>query len=180
MLTGLSRTGVETFPDFAGPAKRLQTPGVPMRQIVRVSVGLLLLAVLVGCGKRSRYGTVSGKVTYKGQPVNDAALVLYPTAGGTVKNAFTIPVTQEGTFRIADVPPGEYKVVVQGAGKGDDEAALLRDLPRDKKEKVKSMMEGQRTPVTIPFPDKYKNPNTTDLRCTITDKDQKLDLELKD
>jgi hypothetical protein len=151
-----------------------------MQQIVRVCVGLLLLAVVVGCGsKRSRSGVVSGKITYQARPVNDAALLLYPT-GGAETNPITIPVTEEGTFRISDVPPGEYKIVVQGAEGGEGEAALLRDIPPEKRAKVKSMMEGQRSPTTIPFPNKYKDPKTTDLKCTITEKDQPLDLELKD
>jgi hypothetical protein len=42
------------------------------------------------------------------------------------------------------------------------------------------MMEGQQSAATIPFPKKYKDLRTTDLKCTITDKDQPLDLELKD
>jgi hypothetical protein len=151
-----------------------------MRQIVRVSVGLLLLAVLIGCGSKRRFGAVSGKVTYNGQPVNDAALLLYP-AGGTGNDPITIPVTEEGAFRIVDVPQGEYKIVVQGAGgPGDDEAFLLRNSSPEQKAKLKSMMEGQRSPTTIPFPNKYKDVRTTDLTCTITEKNQTLDLELTD
>src|SRR5438067_10329486 len=111
-----------------------------MRQIVGVSVGLLLLAVLVGCGsKRPKVGAVSGKITYKGRPVNDAALLLYPT-GGAVTNPITIPVTSGGDFRITDVPPGEYKVVVQGSEGGVSEAPL-RNIPREKLAEVKAKLE---------------------------------------
>ena len=150
-----------------------------MRQIVSVSVGLLLLAVLVGCGpKRPKVGTVSGKLTYKGQPVNDAALRLYPT-GGAVTNPITIPVTSQGAFRITDVPPGEYKVVVEGSEGGASEASL-RNIPREKLAEVKAMLEPMKSRATIPFPKKYKSPQTTDLKCTIGEKDQTLDLELKD
>jgi hypothetical protein len=150
-----------------------------MRQIVSVSVGLLLLAVLVGCGPKRKVGTVSGKITYKGRPVNDAALRLYPTTGGAVMNPITVPVTSQGTFRITDVPPGEYKVVVEGSEGGASEASL-RNIPREKLAEVKAMLEPMKSRATIPFPKKYKDPKTTDLKCTIGEKDQALDLELKD
>src|SRR5581483_8204490 len=65
----------------------------PMRRIITVAVVSLLL---VSCGGHSRTGAVSGKLTYKGQPLNGAALFLHPAGGG---EAFLIPVTQEGTFQ---------------------------------------------------------------------------------
>jgi hypothetical protein len=149
-----------------------------MRQFVRVSVGLLLLAVLVGCGPpRSRAGVVSGKVTYKGRPVGGAALLLYPT-DGDLTDPITIPVTEDGEFRIADTPPGEYKVVVQGTAGAAE--ADLSGMPADKRAKAKEMLGKMNTPPTIPFPNKYKDQRTTDLRCTITEKNQTLDLELTD
>jgi hypothetical protein len=151
-----------------------------MRQIVRVSVGLLLLAVLVGCGpKRPRSGVVSGKVTYKGRPVNDAALLLYP-AGGAATEPITIPVTAEGEFRITDTPQGEYHVVVQGAEGGGSDASLLKTIPPEKQAEMKEKMKGMVNPTTIPFPKKYKNLKTTDLKCQVTESDQTLNFELKD
>jgi hypothetical protein len=81
-----------------------------MWRIIPVSIALVLLA---GCGpKRAPAGVLSGTIKYKGQPVNGAAILLYPNSGGP---EFLIPVTQEGDFRTSDVPLGEYKVVVQGA-----------------------------------------------------------------
>jgi hypothetical protein len=150
-----------------------------MRQIVRVSAGLVLLVVLVGCGKRSRSGEVTGKVTYKGQPVNDAALLLYPAGGGPERTPLTIPVDGEGNYRIADVPPGEYRVVVQGAAGENSDADLLRVLPPDKRAEMKAKMDKMEIKKTIPFPKKYQDLKTTDLKCTITNEKQQLDLELK-
>jgi hypothetical protein len=151
-----------------------------MRQILRVFVGLLLVAVLVGCGPgRPRPGVVSGTITYKGRPVNDATLLLY-SAGGDATGSITIPVTGDGTFRISDVPSGEYKIVVQGAeGEGSD-ASLLKSVPKEKRAEVEKMMAGQRSAKTIPFPKKYQDLTTTDLKCQITASNQTLNLELKD
>ncbi len=151
-----------------------------MRQNVRVWAGLVLLVVLVGCGhKRSRSGEVSGKVTYKGRPVNDAALLLYPTANAEANNPLTIPVDEEGNFRITDVPPGEYKVVVQGATGENSDASLLQVLPPDKRAEMKAKMGQRENRKTIPFPRKYQDPTTTDLKCKISNEDQHLDLDLK-
>jgi hypothetical protein len=108
----------------AGPTS---IPGCPMRWIVTVSVVLLLL---VGCGPRgSRGGGLSGTVSYKGQPINGAALTLYDTKGGML----IVPVTPDGTFRTTDVPPGEYKVVVQGTwGRPPRRAPSMRPSPRSR------------------------------------------------
>jgi hypothetical protein len=138
-----------------------------------------LLAVLVGCGpSRTKPGAVSGKITYKGQPVNDAALLLYP-AGGAATDPITIPVTAEGEFLITDTPPGEYKVVVQGT-EGNAVPFDTRLIPPDRQAEIKEKLKGKTSPTTIPFPKKYKDPNTTDLKCQITTSNQTLNLELKD
>jgi hypothetical protein len=146
-----------------------------MRQLFWVSVGLLVLA---GCGpSRSKPGVVSGKLNYKGQPVGNAALLLYPV-GGDLTNPITIPVASDGEFRIADTPNGEYKVVVQGT-EGASEADV-RGMPPDQAAKAKEKLDAMKTAATIPFPNKYKNLRTTDLKCTITEKDQTMNLELTD
>jgi hypothetical protein len=147
-----------------------------MRRIVTVSLVALLLA---GCGpKRPKTGTVSGKVSYKGQPVNGAALLLYPAAGGST--AITVGVNQEGEFHIVDVPAGEYKIVVQGtAGAQQVDPRLLKSMPPEKQAEVKEKLSHMNTPPTIRFPDKYKDPKTTDLKVTVTDKDQSMDLDLQ-
>ena len=82
-------------------------------------------------------------------------------------------------FSITDVPPGEYKIVVEGSEGVDNEAVMLKMMPPDKQAEMKAKMAPQASPKTIPFPKKYKDRKTTDLKCTITDKDQPLNLELK-
>jgi hypothetical protein len=150
-----------------------------MRPIVRVLVVLLLVALLVGCGRARRSGVASGKITYNGQAVNDAALLLY-SAGDALAEPIVIPVDPDGSFRISDLPQGEYKIVVQGAEGGGSDASLLKNLPPDKQAEMKKMLEGRTSPKTIPFPNKYKDLTTTDLKCEITGKDQTLNFELKD
>ena len=149
-----------------------------MRRIVAVS---LVALVLAGCGpKGKKSGVLTGKITYKGQPVNGAALMLYPLSGGDTA-VMTVPVSQEGEFRISDVAPGEYKVVVQGTA-GSQQAnvspAMLKNMPPEKAAEMKEKLSHMSTPPTIKFPDKYKDPKKTDLRVTVTDKTESKDLEL--
>jgi len=145
-----------------------------MRRIITVSVGLLLL---VGCGTKHSGGVLMGTVTYKGQPVNGAVLALIPASGEG--NGVNIPVTQEGTFRTSDVPPGEYKIVVQGSG-GSPTLSLKGMSPAKQAEAKEKLAKLGETKPTIPFPAKYKSHLTTDLKCTVAQGEQTLPLELKD
>jgi len=151
-----------------------------MGRILLVAIAVLSLA---GCGSKGGKGALSGKVTYKGQPVNGASLVLLPASGQG--SEAIIPVRQDGTFSTTGIPPGEYKVIVKPAESSSQlpSAAELKNMPADKKakaeENLKRMQEGQAKP-TIPFPDKYKSHISTDLKLTVGKGEQTENLELKD
>jgi hypothetical protein len=152
-----------------------------MRRILFVSIVLL---PLMGCGSRDKQGgVISGKITYKNQPVNGAMLQLHPDPGPGVE--ISIPVTQEGTFRASNIPPGEYKIVVsssQAPPGGRNMPTIPKGTDPAKAEEMRQklqQMQGQDAP-TIAYPNKYKNIASTDLKCTIKEGDQTLPLELKD
>jgi hypothetical protein len=152
-----------------------------MRRILIVAIVFL---PLLGCGpKRSQGGTVSGTITYKGQPVNGAMLRLYPVSGeGEVVQ---IPVTQEGTFKGNDIPSGEYKIVVEASQIPPEmmrEVEIPKGMDPAKAEEMKQkFQQAHKEAPTIAFPIKYKSSSTTDLKCTITQgKQESLNLELKD
>jgi hypothetical protein len=151
--------------------------GCPVKRILIVSIGLLLL----GCGpKPGSGGTVSGTIRYNGKPVNGAMLHLHPDSESS--DEVSIPVTQEGTFRASNVPPGEYKIVVEGRQGGGMSQMPTKGMDPAKAAEMKEKLQGvggQEAP-TISYPAKYKKIATTDLKCTIKDGDQKLPLELKD
>ena len=162
-----------------------------MKRVLCVSMVFVLLTWCgMGCSsKRNAGGSVSGTVTYKGQPVNRAVLMFHPTAGD-IKD-IEITTSNEGTFSVANLPPGEYKICVEStripkdamkepsrkpkAGKEVD-AAKMEEM----KMKFQQMKTGGGGP-TVGLPKKYKDAKTTDLQCTIVEgKPEKLNLELKD
>lgn len=152
-----------------------------MKRIVLVSISIVLL---MGCtSKRSTNGSISGKLTYNGKPVNGALLRLIPASkeGEEVR----IPVTQEGTYSSTGVPAGDYKVVIQGTQLPPDVEKTMKQMPKGmdpaKAEEMKQKFQQSHQEVpTIPFPNKYKKADTTDLKWTITQGKQELNLDLKD
>jgi hypothetical protein len=147
-----------------------------MKRFISLAVMLLFL---VGCGggKGAPAGTVSGKITYKGQPVNGAALQLIQTAGQG--DTINIPVTQEGTFSVSDVPAGDYIVVVVPSS-GASPVHIPKNADPAKLAEAKAKIEATKTPPTIPIPEKYKQRLTSGLNITIAAGQQTKDIDLKD
>ncbi len=150
-----------------------------MRRLVILSLGLVLFA---GCGaKRNQGGSIKGKITYNGKAVNGVTLRLYPLPGPGVD--LTIPVTQEGTFDSTNIPPGEYKIVVEAPAnvmQNRNMPAMPKGLDPAKEAEMKKSFEQQMGQATIPFPNKYKAAGSTDLKCTIKEGNPPLELVLKD
>ncbi|HEY7328513.1 MAG TPA: hypothetical protein VH592_12770 [Gemmataceae bacterium] len=128
---------------------------------------------------------MSGTITYNGKPVNGAILHLHPSGEGTT--GVNVPVTQEGTFNTSDIPPGEYKIVVEGKKPPAQMVEKMTKFPKNMDPAKKAAMEKSRDEVfgkeapTIAFPNKYKKVETSDLKCTISQgKKENLSLELKD
>ena len=137
-----------------------------------------MLILLAGCGgKPTASGVLKGKISYKGQPVNNAALQLIQTTGqGDMIN---VPVNQEGTFSVGSVPAGEYIVVVIPSS-GGSPMHMPKDLDSSMKEQAQAKVEASKTTATIAIPEKYKLRLKTDLRLTVTGGEQTQNFELKD
>ena len=152
--------------------------------MLRILIVSMALLPLMGCGsKRNQGGVVTGKITYKGQPVNGAMLHLYPIAGKSPD--ISIPVTQEGTFQSSNIPPGEYKIVVESHSPPparDMPTMPTKNIDPAKAAEMKQVLQQMKSEAipTIAYPTKYKDAARTDLKCTIKEGDQPLTLELKD
>jgi hypothetical protein len=149
--------------------------GCEMRRLLSFSILILFLS---GCGgKKPPSGIVTGSVTYKGQPVNGAALILYMTTGAG--DTITIPVSQDGTYRATDIPMGEYIVVVQPST-GMSGVPSTKGMDKAKAAEVQAKIDAMKGTPTIPIPDKYKKRTSSDLKMSISPGEATVNLELKD
>jgi hypothetical protein len=129
---------------------------------------LVLMAVSSGCGEKTDAVPVTGKVSYKGEPLKTGTVMLVPEGGGA---AATGEIQADGTFKLTTFSkddgavPGDYKVMVQVFPEPDAGGGLP------------GMEFGNEKP---PIPEKYMDPMRTDLTATIKDSDNNLDLQLTD
>jgi hypothetical protein len=165
-------------------------------RIVNSLAMALLLVVLAGCGPGT--GSVSGKVTYKGQPV-PGGLVMFRPADGR-HNSVTAELDAEGHYPARILPTGEVIVTIDnreleprsgipslppglplspemraklGSGKAAPPAPA--DGPPKSGEDVR-----QPSGRYLPIPPKYYDAETSGLKFTIKGGEQTLDIELTD
>jgi len=160
------------------------------------SLALLLgpaLLYVLGCsgddGLGTRYG-VSGKVTYKGQPVAKGRINFVPKGNGG--HAAT-GVIENGTFSsLTSVTagdgalPGDYKVSIdtkeidEAAAKAEGEKLAkkygmsnLAQLPPEVQAKAGKLAKGS-------IPEKYLNADKSDLSAKVEAKSNSFEFDLKD
>jgi hypothetical protein len=150
-----------------------------------------LIVMSPGCGDDSGLATrypVSGKVTYKGEPIKKAVINFVPNdpeghpAGGTVEDGhyeLTTLTPKDGAI------PGKYKVTVDdrqldaeavrseadavGKKKGVTYAAIPQELQAKALKNLKSSLPG-----------KYQISSTSDIEVEVKPETNTFDLELKD
>lgn len=130
-----------------------------MRLLAMLVTGIGL-AVLVGCGRGPELGAVSGTVTYKGQPLTEGKIILYPAKGrpaeGRIENG-----------RILDVTTLE---------KGDGATLGPTAIAIESQEKPIDMYK----PAKWRIPQRYGNPKASGLKTDIRAGANKLELSLAD
>jgi hypothetical protein len=113
----------------------------------RLAGGAAVLGVLLtaGCGAPS----VSGKVTFNGQPLNGGAVTFHGADGQTGMSW----IDPEGNYSVPKAPAGEVKVtVVVAQSRPRPELPIQKEVPVHPGNKGGGEPAGK--PVTIP--DKYK------------------------
>ncbi|MBX6316173.1 MAG: hypothetical protein IRY99_25170, partial [Isosphaeraceae bacterium] len=122
-------------------------------------VAITLLALVpLGCGRSGpELAPVTGKVTYKGQPVPRGTISFQPVdpkqgapATGTIEpdGTYTMQTTEPGD----GVRPGQYRVAITAR----EEAPILDYIPKTPPPPPKSLI-----------PEKYENPETSGLTATV-------------
>jgi hypothetical protein len=126
-----------------------QTTSRPVRLIheSRFWLAYALLAPLtfaVGCGGGPHTVSVSGRVAYRGEPVNSGAVTFFPATGRQV-----IAPISNGQYR-TDLPPGDYTVVINvstelppGFKEGDPLPPAKIVLPAEYATRAKSTLSAE-------------------------------------
>jgi len=149
--------------------------------LASVGLSLALALVTTGCGggdaNMPKLGKVSGKVTYKGQPVTSGHIVFTPAAGkgGETGQTATGEINSDGTYSMTTFNTGDGAILGQHVvtvtvrekgsedmGKPDAQGRINYSLPKA---------------VT---PTKYSSVESSPLRCTVVESGTTFDIELKD
>ncbi|MBI3465937.1 MAG: carboxypeptidase regulatory-like domain-containing protein [Planctomycetes bacterium] len=123
--------------------------------------------VLAGCGgSDKKIGAVSGKVTYRGQPVSEGSVSLVDTTAGEGAEA---TLNRDGTFKIetpeGGLPPGTYAVSISPPIYED--SSDPKTPPVMVQKKVKNI------------PEKYRSHFTSGLSATVKEGPNEVNLEMK-
>jgi hypothetical protein len=146
--------------------------------VVRVALFLALLAGL-GCG--SSTGTVTGKVTFNGQPVTSGSVVFHG-ADGRVDSGL---LDTQGNYTITRAPVGTVKVAVMAAKSSTKVVGGgAPPGPPAGKGKLKQGPDSTEKPIPAtveksPIPERYYDPEKSGLVYTVTSGTQVIDIDLK-
>jgi hypothetical protein len=130
------------------------------------SIALLLAVVLsIGCSREEQGGIVTGKVSYKGKPLDVGTIVFHPaTGGGQLCHSL---IQKDGTFKLQNqvksemIPPGSYVAVVFA-----DNTSIA------------AMKEDPLYPVQPTVPFKFSSPTTSPLKYDVVIGENNFDVNL--
>ncbi len=162
-----------------------------MRGILQAGIGLIypaavliLLPLTAGCSGSK--GTITGKVTYQGQPVTGGIVLFVSTAG---KGTGRSDIRSDGSYTIENMPTGMAKIAVdtrsaQGPAAGSKgppanmkppEGAKVPDAAK-KSGIYGSAPRGGNAP---PIPENFADPDKSGLEYMVTGGAQTHPIDLK-
>jgi hypothetical protein len=129
-------------------------------------VAVLVATTLPGCLRTT--GTVSGKVTFQGQPVPAGSVTFVHADGATISGSI-----HEGSYSIARVPIGACTILV-----------VSLPSPRSvwnpqKKERVGGEGASAKSRNPRPLPPRYSDAKESDLHYEVTTGHQTYNIDLK-
>jgi hypothetical protein len=132
---------------------------------------LLLAGALSGCGRSRPSGTVTGKVSYKGQTVPSGTVAFF----GAADQVASAPIGPDGIYTATDVPLGQVKVTV-------NTPRPVAELKKAAKQMKKRFGKGNDFPEStdsVSVPEKYGDPTKSPLGFTVKEGTQPYDIEMK-
>lgn len=145
----------------------------------RLAVACLIVALAItGCGGGGTTGKLSGRVTYKGEPVA-GILTLQSTAAGPAASTYPVPVAADGRFSTVGVPEGVYQVSVTPTPANFSSAPMVPRPPKDVSA-APVPLPGGAAAKHVDIPAKYLRPGTSGLTWEVKSGSQTKDFELTD
>jgi hypothetical protein len=145
-------------------------------RLPRAALVVAVLAFAAGCESKT---TVTGKVTYRGAPVSGGSVTLVASDG----TAYAGTIQADGTYSIPDVPTGDVRIGVAGAGRAGagsragpsgrgDAGPIGRGKAPD------GPPQETKAPAGPPIPDSYFDPQKSGLIRTVKS-GEPLNIDLK-
>jgi hypothetical protein len=139
---------------------------------IRAGLALVALAALSAAGCNSPNGSVTGEVTYDGQPVTDGTITFTPADGkGSVAGG---PVAQ-GRYRVQNVPPGPKVVQIEAV----KEVPFARSSEEMAKRAAENKAKGDGSGLIDPADVIPPNAEGNNAKVNVARGDQTLDFHLK-
>lgn len=156
------------------------TPGVAIPARPRLAIGLAIALTIAGCGtdpNKPKLGKVSGKVTYKGQPLTSGTITFTPEAGkgGETGQVATSQIGTDGSYELTTFDTGDGAILGQHVITVQTSQVDGNTLGQPKADGTFSY--------TVPkslVPNKYAAADTSPLRYTVAEGRATYDVELKD
>jgi hypothetical protein len=145
--------------------------GASARRLTQAAILVLCVLALSGC--RRPKGTVSGTVTYKGEPVPSGTVAFF----GPGDQVASVALRPDGTYEASGVPLGEVKVTVTTPPPPPSEEQLAKNPMVQERRKGRNISLPVEKTVTVPA--KYSRPATSGLSLTVTEGSQPYDIPLK-
>jgi hypothetical protein len=145
--------------------------------------GLLVIAVgstaVLGCSadpNKPKLSKVSGKVTFKGKPVNNGSVIFTPTGGGGMAlQTATGQLNEDGTFSLTTFNTGDGAVIGQHTATVESRGSDINELnkPRADGSIAYVLPKSQ-------VPEKYTRADKSPLKYTVEDgKSNYFEIELQ-
>lgn len=125
---------------------------------------------LNGCNKADTQPLLTGKITYRGEPLGGGTLALIPT-DGKIKSV-PVPIGTDGTYTVISPPQGEMKVTIETKsvqmmnGNSDYKVPAGMKPPAQAEIKMPEIDKSKLRHFVV-IPSKYAEAKSTPLRITI-------------
>jgi hypothetical protein len=124
----------------------------------------------MGCSQKRKTTTVSGRVTYKGEPVSVGAIYFH----GSDDQVAMGTISKDGGFTVTDVPLGNVRVSLQVR----DPGVYAQQLKQAGNNLDPNEATGQGAGVSS-IPPKYADPQTSELVYRIDSKPSPIEVKLE-